>query len=55
MTTDLLAVAEDELARLRGLVAQVAAWINNPAHDPAAREALARQIGLPEPRRKEAA
>lgn len=49
MTTDPLAVAENELARLRALIAQVAAWINNPAHDRDARLALAHTLHLPAP------
>lgn len=49
MTGDPLRTAEDELARLRALIAAVAAWINNDAHDPTAREALAHTLGLPAP------
>lgn len=55
MTPDPLTAAENELARLRALLAQVAAWIHNPAHDQTARAELARHLGLPEPCRKEAA
>jgi hypothetical protein len=42
--------AEEELARLRGLVASIVAWINDPAHDGASRHALAQRLGLPSPR-----
>ena len=48
--TGLLATAEDDLAILRARLALVAAWIHNPAYDPSARAALARALGLPEPR-----
>lgn len=48
---DLLRAAEDELQQLRGSLALVAAWINNPANDPKARRSLAKHIGLPAPRR----
>jgi hypothetical protein len=44
-----LASAEQELARLRGIVANTVDWIHNPAHDGEARCALARHLGLPEP------
>ena len=46
---DLLRAAEDELQRLRGLLATVARHINNPAYDHTARTALAKALGLPEP------
>ena len=49
--SDALRAAEDELQRLRGALALVAAWINNPAHDHKARRSLAKNIGLPAPRR----
>lgn len=44
-----LHAAEDELALRRGLLATVTAWINNPAHDHAARLDLANHLGLPAP------
>ncbi|MFE4915886.1 hypothetical protein ACFRCX_30755 [Streptomyces sp. NPDC056652] len=47
---DPLTTAENELARLRQLIARVATWINNPNHDPTARHHLAQHIGLPTPR-----
>jgi hypothetical protein len=45
-----LTAAENELQQLRGLRAQLAAWIHDPAHDPNARRALAEHLGLPAPR-----
>lgn len=45
-----LDAAENELHKLRGLLAAAAAWINNPVHDPNARRALAHHLGLPAPR-----
>lgn len=45
-----LALAEDELAHLRGTLARVAEWINNPVHDLAARRDLADYLHLPAPR-----
>lgn len=45
-----LTAAEDDLARLRAALARATAWINNPAYDITARTALARHLGLPEPR-----
>jgi hypothetical protein len=54
-TDTALRAAEDELACLRAFKALVAAFIHNPTHDPAARTALAQQLGLPEPHRTEAA
>ncbi len=48
--TALLATAENDLALLRARLALVAAWIHNPAYDTTARTALARDLGLPEPR-----
>ncbi|MFD7980275.1 hypothetical protein [Streptomyces sp. NPDC059071] len=47
--TALLATAEDDLALLRGRLAIVTAWINDPTHDHAARTALADALGLPAP------
>ncbi|MFD8626651.1 hypothetical protein ACFV4E_22670 [Streptomyces hygroscopicus] len=47
-----LRAAENELQQLRGLRADIAAFINNPAHDPDTRRALAQHLGLPEPRRE---
>jgi hypothetical protein len=47
---DALDAAEDDLALLRGRLAIVVTWIHNPAHDRAAREALARDLHLPGPR-----
>ncbi|MFG3336943.1 hypothetical protein ACGFZZ_33615 [Streptomyces tendae] len=44
-----LANAENELARLRGIVADTAAWIHDDAYDSEARRALARRLKLPEP------
>ncbi|GHJ34270.1 hypothetical protein TPA0910_87030 [Streptomyces hygroscopicus subsp. sporocinereus] len=43
---------EDEAQRLRGLVARLAAWINNPANDPTTCRALAEHVGLPAPRQE---
>ncbi|WP_333745518.1 hypothetical protein [Streptomyces sp. IBSBF 2950] len=48
LTRDLVS-AENELARLRGIVAKTVGWIHNPVHDAAARCALAQLLGLPEP------
>lgn len=47
---DVLRAAEDELQRLRTVLGTVARFINNPAHDRAARQALAHDLGIPEPR-----
>lgn len=47
-----LAAAENELQRLRGLLANIAAWINDPANDPTFCRALATHLGLPEPRQE---
>ncbi|MFF9204310.1 hypothetical protein ACF1AE_21320 [Streptomyces sp. NPDC014986] len=44
-----LAEAENELARLRRIVADTAAWIHDDAYDSEARRALARRLKLPEP------
>lgn len=44
-----LANAENELARLRGIVADTTAWIHDDAYDSEARCALARRLKLPEP------
>jgi hypothetical protein len=41
--------AEDELARLRGRIREVAAFIHDGAYDLAARRALAQRLDLPEP------
>ena len=41
--------AENELRHLRGQLRQATAFINDPAHDLAARRALAERLGLPEP------
>lgn len=41
---------EDELARMRHVMARVAAFINNPAHDHHTRTNLAEHLGLPAPR-----
>lgn len=46
-----LKTAEDELAILRRRIATVATWIHNQAYDRSAREALARDLRLPEPSR----
>lgn len=46
---DVMRAAEDELKRLRGVIGTVARFINNPAYDPAARAALARDLQLPTP------
>ncbi|MFE7077253.1 hypothetical protein ACFU96_44930 [Streptomyces sp. NPDC057620] len=48
-TPRLLRIAEDELQRLRGQLALVAAFIHDPTHDPSARHALARLLHLPRP------
>ncbi|MFI7096784.1 hypothetical protein [Streptomyces lydicus] len=53
MTDHTLRAAEDELARLRTLIAAVAQWIHNPAWDRDARTALATHIGLPGPSNQE--
>jgi hypothetical protein len=45
----LLRIAEDELQRLRGHMAVVAAFIHDPTHDLSARHALARRLQLPQP------
>ncbi|MFC8201702.1 hypothetical protein ACFUTV_40935 [Streptomyces sp. NPDC057298] len=45
----LLRIAEDELQRLRGHMAAVAAFIHDPTHDLSARHALARRLQLPHP------
>ncbi|WP_448333539.1 hypothetical protein [Streptomyces sp. DSM 41534] len=47
-----LTAAENELQRLRGLLAAAAAWIHDPTHDITARRALAQQLGLHEPRQE---
>jgi hypothetical protein len=47
--TALLATAENDLAVLRSRIALTVAFIHNPAHDRATREALAQTLGLPEP------
>jgi hypothetical protein len=47
---DMLRAAEDELQRLRSLLATVVAFIHNPAHDAAARSTLADLLGLHAPR-----
>ncbi|MFG2351994.1 hypothetical protein [Streptomyces phaeochromogenes] len=46
---ELLRIAEDELQRLRGQLAAVAAFIHDPTHDLSARHALARRLQLPQP------
>jgi hypothetical protein len=46
---ELLRIAEDELQRLRGQLAAVAAFIHDPAHDLSARHALVRHLQLPQP------
>lgn len=50
MTAALLRAAEDELQKLRNLVAAFVAVIHNPAYDYDTRRAIARALGLPEPR-----
>lgn len=40
---------EDDLARMRNVMARVATFINNPAHDLNTRTALANHLGLPGP------
>ncbi|MBQ0855739.1 hypothetical protein J8N05_47145 (plasmid) [Streptomyces sp. BH-SS-21] len=45
----LLRTAEDELQKLRGQLAAVAAFIHDPAHDLDARSHLARLLTLPQP------
>lgn len=49
-TAELLRVAENELQKLRGLLAETVAFIHDPTHDRDARIALAQHLGLPEPR-----
>ena len=46
----LLATAEDDTAVLRGRIALTVAFIHDPTHNRDARIALARRLGLPEPR-----
>lgn len=46
---DIIRAAEDELQRLRTVLATVAHFINNPAHDYDARAALAHDLQLPAP------
>ena len=48
---DVLRAAEDELQRLRSVLATAARFINNPTHDYDARAALARALQLPAPER----
>lgn len=45
-----LGLAEDDLAQHRQRLAALTAWINNPAYDLGARQALARLLNLPAPR-----
>lgn len=45
-----LDAAEDELEKARGLIASLAAFINNPTNDPDFCRALAQHLGLPAPR-----
>ncbi|MFE6126679.1 hypothetical protein ACFQ6Q_00180 [Streptomyces sp. NPDC056437] len=47
---DALQAAENELRAYRQRLAQVTTWIHDPTHDHTARTALARHLGLPEPR-----
>ncbi|MFF7335380.1 hypothetical protein [Streptomyces sp. NPDC008150] len=47
----LLNNAENELVLRRAQFAIVGTWINNPRWDHTAREALARELGLPAPTR----
>lgn len=44
-----LRAAEDDLARYRARMAKLTAWLNDPTHDRAAREALAQLLELPAP------
>ncbi|MFC8201472.1 hypothetical protein ACFUTV_39665 [Streptomyces sp. NPDC057298] len=46
---ELLRIADDELQRLRGHMAAIAAFIHDPTHDLSARHALARHLQLPHP------
>lgn len=46
---DDLRAAEDDLQRIRGLLALVTAWLHNPAYDHTARHALAQSLGIPGP------
>lgn len=41
---------ENELAHMRHVMARVATFINDPAHDLTTRTALAEHLGLPAPR-----
>lgn len=51
MTAALLKTAEDELQRLRRIVANTVAFIHDRAYDETARRALAQTLSLPEPDR----
>ncbi|MFJ2202439.1 hypothetical protein [Streptomyces violaceusniger] len=51
-TQTALDAAENELAEARGLIAALAAFINNPANNPTFCRALAQHLGLPEPRQE---
>ncbi|WP_158102527.1 hypothetical protein [Streptomyces africanus] len=46
---ELLRRAEDELQKLRRMVANTVAFIHDQAYDETARRALAQALGLPEP------
>lgn len=46
---DVLRAAEDELQRLRSVLATTARFINNPQYDHHARAALAQALQLPAP------
>ena len=49
-TTDALHTAENELQKLRLLVAAFVGGIHDPVYDYDTRRAIARAIGVPEPR-----
>ncbi|MFD6149421.1 hypothetical protein [Streptomyces sp. NPDC060243] len=46
---DLLATAEDDLAKARRERTILVGWLHNPAYDLTARTTLAHLLGLPEP------
>jgi hypothetical protein len=48
-TTDLLRTAENELQKLRRMVADFVGVIHNPVYDYDTRRAIALALGLPEP------
>nr|WTB12147.1 hypothetical protein OG546_50220 [Streptomyces antimycoticus] len=48
LATDLHS-AEDELRKVRGKLREAVDFVHDPAYDLAARQALARRMGIPEP------